>query len=259
MCNAHALSMVMVTYSATTFSLFQKSRKGVIMAENEVDAVAEVLKSVSISNAEGDKKTPQPDSNLCCICQEQCVNPVKLPCSHVFCFLCIKGVAARSNHCALCRQRINPDVLSNPSVINRDEIENAIQKSGESYRWYYEARNGGWWLYEQRTSTEMEKAFKDDKQSVRLQISGFYYVIDFENMVQYREDFPNRRRQIKRDKVSAETVKGVAGIVVRETERIATSGAQEGERKQPLDSQVGAGDSNGAESNPLVESNPDTW
>ena len=218
--------------------------------EQEVDAVAEVLKSVSITNAESGEKTHQQDSKLCCICQDQCVNPVKLPCSHVFCFLCIKGVAARSNHCALCRQRINPDVLSNPSVVNRYEIESTVQKSGESHRWYYEARNGGWWLYEQRTSMEMEKAFKDNEQSVRLQISGFYYVIDFEKMVQYREDFPNRIRQIKRDKVSAETVKGVAGIAVWETER---STGQDEDRKQSLGSEVGARD--GGDSEALAEAN----
>ena len=195
--------------------------------QDEVDTVTEALKSVSISKVDG--------KILCCICQEQCVNPVKLPCSHVFCYLCIKGVAARNSHCALCRQRINPEVLSNPSVINREEIQSTVQKSSESHRWYYEAKNGGWWLYEQRTSTEVEKAFKDGKQSVRLQISGFHYVIDFENMIQYREDFPNRRRQIKRDKVSAEAVKGVAGISVKESERKVKE-----EESQPLDSENGA-------------------
>ena len=76
-------------------------------------------------------------------------------------------------------------------------------------------------MYEQRTSTEIEKAYKDDKLSVRLQVSGFFYIIDLKSMVQYREDFPNRRRQIKRDKVNVEVVKGIAGIVVEknDTER----------------------------------------
>ncbi len=186
--------------------------------KEEVDAVSDLLKSVSISKTVGSNGDIQrPDSNHCCICQEQCVNPVQLPCSHVFCFLCIKGVAARNNHCALCRQRINPDVLSKPSVINRNEIRSTVERSSECHQWYYEARNGGWWLYEQRTSSEIEKAFKDEKESVRLQISGFYYVIDLKNLIQYREDFPSRRRQIKRDRVnSTEAVKGVAGIAVQE-------------------------------------------
>lgn len=206
--------------------------------EREVDAVTEVLQSVSISKSqstEGD----QSDSNLCCICQEQCVNPVKLPCSHIFCFLCIKGVAARSNHCALCRQQLNLDILSNPSIINRTEIESVIQESEEYYRWYYEAKNGGWWLCEQRTSTEMEKAFQDQRDSVRLQISGFFYTIDFKNMIQYREDIPSRRRQIKRDKISAETVKGVAGIVVKDTETDVGVHDEEDRKQTVVDPEVG--------------------
>jgi E3 ubiquitin-protein ligase RNF146 len=223
------------------------------MAESEVDAVAEALKSVSITNAkeDGEKTRHQkPGSNHCCICQEQCVNPVELPCSHVFCFLCIKGAAARNNHCALCRQRINPDVLSNPSVINRNEIATTIQRSGESYRWYYEARNGGWWLYEQRTSTEIEKGFKADKQRpLRLQISGFYYIVDFEKMLQYREEFPNRRRQIKRDKVSADTVKGVAGIVVQEINSPQESASDRKQLHDEGDTDGGNSHTNPAESN----------
>ncbi len=73
-------------------------------------------------------------------------------------------------------------------------------------------------MYEQRTSIEIENAFKQDKQSVRLQISGFYYIIDLKEMIQYREDFPNRIRRIMRERTSTETVKGVAGIVVQGTE-----------------------------------------
>jgi len=43
----------------------------------------------------------------CCICQEKCVNPVRLPCHHTFCYLCIKGVAVRNCKCALCMQKSN--------------------------------------------------------------------------------------------------------------------------------------------------------
>lgn len=83
------------------------------------------------------------------------------------------------------------------------------------YTWYYEAKSGGWWQYEQRALVEIEKAFKDGKKTMRLQISGFYYVVNFEEMIQYREDFPSRRRKIKRD-IIAEDVKGVAGIVIQD-------------------------------------------
>lgn len=159
---------------------------------------------------------PVDENNLCCICRENCVYPVRLPCSHVFCFLCMKGVAVRSNYCALCRHPIPPAFLTNPSLVNRDEIKIKLDQNGDSYEWYYEAKSGGWWLYEQRTSCEIERAFKDGKKNVRLQISGFSYIVDFEGYVQFREDFPGRRRRIKRDKVSAGAAKGVAGIALLE-------------------------------------------
>ena len=156
------------------------------------------------------------ESNMCCICQEPCVNPVQLPCTHIFCFLCIKGVAARNSHCALCRYPILPGFLTNPSVVNREELKTRLGgNTATSHKWYYEARNGGWWLYEHRTCNEIEKAFQDNRNTVRCQISGFYYTIDFTKMIQYREDIPSRRRKIKRDRVTTEVVKGVAGIVFR--------------------------------------------
>lgn len=181
------------------------------MAEkDDVSKLSERLGSVKLSGDMGDVDNPC----ICCICQEPCVNPVELPCSHVFCYLCIKGVAARNSHCALCRHRITRQVLDNPSVVNKAEIKNNIKKSSKSEGWYYEARNGGWWLYEQRASAEIERAYRDSEKTVQLQISGFQYVVDLENMVQYREGMPNRRRQIKRDKISEDAVKGVAGIAI---------------------------------------------
>ena len=150
---------------------------------------------------------------LCCVCQEEPVNPVELPCSHVFCFLCVKGVAARSGACALCRRHIPTGYLENPSVINSGALHSRLQTSGaDSYHWFYEGKNGGWWMYEDRTSSDIEKGFKNSAKSIKVQISGFIYVIDLENMVQAREDHPSRKRRIKRDTVSSAGVKGVAGI-----------------------------------------------
>lgn len=152
----------------------------------------------------------------CCICQEICVNPVQLPCTHVFCYLCIKGVAARNNRCALCRHRIPSGYLEDPSqsLVNKDQLKIQLEKSKDTQNnWFYEAKNGGWWMYEQRTSAEIERAYTDgDTKSVRIQISGFLYIIDLEGMVQYREDHPNRRRNIKRDVIRLDCVKGIAGI-----------------------------------------------
>ena len=99
--------------------------------------------------------------------------------------------------------------------MNGEEIRlNLDQNLVNSHEWYYEARSGGWWLYEKRLSKEIEAAYREKKKSCRVQISGFTYVVDFETCVQFREDYPNRRRKIKRDQVKEKDMKGVAGIAL---------------------------------------------
>ena len=70
-------------------------------------------------------------------------------------------------------------------------------------------------MYEKRTSSEIENAYNEQKKTLRIQISGFFYIVDFDKMVQFREDIPSRKRRIKRDVVRTEDVKGVAGISVQ--------------------------------------------
>ena len=83
--------------------------------------------------------------------------------------------------------------------------------------WFYESKNGGWWMYEHRVAEEIEKAFSDKKQQVHVQISGFLYTIDLIGMVQYRDDRPSRKRRIKRGGVCEESIKGVAGILIKDS------------------------------------------
>ena len=150
----------------------------------------------------------------CCICQEKCVNPVRLPCDHIFCYLCIKGVAVRNSRCALCRSPIPHGFLDRPAVVNKDEITSSLKQFATSHSWFYEAKDGRWWMYEHRTSSDIETAYTEQKKNLKIQISGFSYVVDFERMVQFREGIPNRQRRIKRDTVRSADVKGVAGIHV---------------------------------------------
>ena len=152
--------------------------------------------------------------HICCICREGCVNPVKLPCKHIFCFLCLKGVAARNNQCALCREPIPFGFLNKMVVLSKDEITTLTNSCST---WFYEAKNGGWWMYERRVAEEIEKAFNDKKEQIRVQISGFPYTIDLVSMVQYRDDKPNRKRKIQRGGVSDDSVKGVAGILIKDS------------------------------------------
>lgn len=155
-----------------------------------------------------DSKGCEEHKSECCVCQDVAVNPVKLPCSHVFCYLCVKGVAVRGGTCALCRQPIPRGFLDQPNVLSVD----CFNKSPEHYHWFYEGRRGGWWMYEDRTSTDIEKAYIEKVKLLKIQISGFHYVIDFDKMVQVRENHPSRTRKIKRDVVSSGGVKGIAGI-----------------------------------------------
>lgn len=156
----------------------------------------------------------------CAICLQSCVHPVRLPCCHVFCFLCVKGASWHSKRCALCRQQIPEDFLERPVLLSPEELKAAASglsrgggTAGESrgdFAWYYEGRNG-WWQYDERTSRELEDAFAKGRKSTEMLIAGFLYVADLENMVQYRRNEHGRRRKIKRDVVDIPK-KGVAGL-----------------------------------------------
>ena len=47
----------------------------------------------------------------------------------------------------------------------------------------YEGRNG-WWLYDERTSQEIEKSFKKADQRCELLIAGFLYIIGGDNFTE---------------------------------------------------------------------------
>uniref|UniRef100_UPI00398F7835 E3 ubiquitin-protein ligase rnf146 isoform X2 n=1 Tax=Pristiophorus japonicus TaxID=55135 RepID=UPI00398F7835 len=95
----------------------------------------------------------------CAICLQTCVHPVKLPCKHIFCFLCVKGASWQSRRCALCRQEIPEEFLDKPALLSPEELKAASRGNGE-YAWYYE---------------------------------------DLENMIQFRRNEHGRRRKMKRD------------------------------------------------------------
>jgi len=77
----------------------------------------------------------------CAVCLQSCIHPVKLPCSHIFCYLCVKGVAFQSRRCAMCRQEIPADFLLHPQLIDRAQLEKETTLD-DGYQWFYEGRNG---------------------------------------------------------------------------------------------------------------------
>lgn len=80
----------------------------------------------------------------------------------------------------------------------------------------YQAKSGGWWLYEERISLELESSYQSGSSELEVQISGFVYTVDFLRMVQFRQEKPDRVRHIKRTisegSDDGTSVRGVAGI-----------------------------------------------
>jgi len=143
----------------------------------------------------------------CAVCLDECLNGVRLECSHVFCYLCAKGSAQQSSstRCPVCRHPISQTYFDRPNLIG------AVRLPGAHMDWQYEGRNG-WWLYDCRTSREIQKAFDANEASVEVLIAGFVYVIDFSRMIQFRRNEPNRIRRIRRQPLDPNTTKGVAGL-----------------------------------------------
>ncbi|XP_039603755.1 E3 ubiquitin-protein ligase rnf146 [Polypterus senegalus] len=175
----------------------------------EVDHTVNMLSSNRKVNEPCSSAAPALTVPECAICLQTCVHPVRLPCRHIFCYLCVKGASWQSKRCALCRQEIPEDFLDKPTLLSPEELKAAGRGNGE-YAWYYEGRNG-WWQYDERTSRELEDAYGKGKKTTEMLIAGFLYVADLENMVQYRRNEHGRRRKIKRD-IADIPKKGVAGL-----------------------------------------------
>uniref|UniRef100_A0A034VU06 E3 ubiquitin-protein ligase n=1 Tax=Bactrocera dorsalis TaxID=27457 RepID=A0A034VU06_BACDO len=158
----------------------------------------------------------------CPICLQACIHPARLPCGHIFCFLCVKGVAYKNRRCAMCRREIPPEFLDHPDLVNGIDDICATKSTEDGYQWFYEGRNGGWWAYDPRSSNDIEDAYQtrmlgtsliDLEEDCRHEvlICGAIYTIDFGDMVQHPVQNPSRKRKICRSKHMP--TKGVAGIL----------------------------------------------
>ena len=161
-----------------------------------------------LGEIEGEEGEPS-SSPECPVCLQPCIHPVKLPCLHVFCFLCVKGAANQSKRCALCRRLIPINFFNEPTLIRKEDLVREMNVE-DGYLWFYEGTNG-WWQYDERTSKEIEERYKTGQKSFDLLIAGFLYIIDVENMLQVRRNDTTRRRRIKRDAANTPK-KGVAGL-----------------------------------------------
>ncbi|KAH8410729.1 hypothetical protein KR222_001816 [Zaprionus bogoriensis] len=69
----------------------------------------------------------------------------------------------------------------------------------------------GWWQYDDRTSQDIEEAFKKGDKSCSILVAGYVYIVDLEQLVQQRQNEPTRCRRVKRDLANIPK-KGVAGL-----------------------------------------------
>ncbi|XP_015114537.1 E3 ubiquitin-protein ligase RNF146 isoform X1 [Diachasma alloeum] len=175
----------------------------------------------------------------CAVCLQQCIHPAKLPCTHIFCYLCVKGVANQSKKCPMCRQEIPADFVERPQLVEIEESK--VPGTEEEYQWFYEGRNG-WWQYDPRTSLELETAYKQGKRTCELLIAGFLYIADFGSMLQLRRNDPSRHRRIKRDLHNVPK-KGVAGLRLNREEEPVIREIRGAERPaSPASDTMGTGD-----------------
>ncbi|XP_020816241.1 E3 ubiquitin-protein ligase rnf146 isoform X2 [Drosophila serrata] len=135
---------------------------GVVSAPTTPDAAGKSI------NVEAATTTSGEDSSLplaaagaleCPICLQTCIHPARLPCGHIFCFLCVKGVAYKNRRCAMCRREIPAEFLDHPQLVNGIEDICTTRATEDGYQWYYEGRNGGWWAYDPRTNEDIEIAY----------------------------------------------------------------------------------------------------
>nr|CAD7441735.1 unnamed protein product [Timema bartmani] len=102
--------------------------------------------------------------------------------------------------------------------------------------------NEGWWQYDERTSRELETAYKKGERLCELLIAGFLYIADFDAMLQLRRNDPSRRRRIKRD-LSTIPKKGIAGLRLEDSE---ASGEHNEENQSKMSGEESQGNSDGA-------------
>ena len=145
--------------------------------KEDLEVIDEVEAKKPKLEESGKEKEKEETEDSCPICYDKPLHPVTLPCGHVYCFLCGKGlVESGTSQCAMCRSVIPRDFFKHPNT----SVE--VEEEGQDFFWYYQGRNG-WWRFDERNNKDLEDSFQDKKEKVHFLICGHLYVIDFKKMV----------------------------------------------------------------------------
>lgn len=152
-----------------------------------------------------------PQLPMCGICHnDPPVNGIQLNCGHIFCYLCIKSASETIGSCAICRREIGHEFnFQEHQVIGTIK---APTPSPDGHYWFYEGFRG-WWLYDAETNQELEQAFRSGQPQFQKYIAGGVYIIDFQHMLQRRQDDEHgRARRVCRATLQLENILGMAGL-----------------------------------------------
>ncbi len=113
------------------------------------------------------QKTQSIIDEECTICGREMNLPFSLPCTHKFCYTCIKAhVEGTSATCPICRAVVSHSLLRDGEV---DIIDST------NVWWNYASRdNASWWKFEPTTSTFIEEAYQLYLKDNRFVVARIY-------------------------------------------------------------------------------------
>jgi E3 ubiquitin-protein ligase RNF146 len=182
-----------------------------------------IYKSTSINNNFKLIKENGNENDLCSICFDKFNLPIKIPCDHMFCFLCFKELCynLHSKICPLCRKHIPTTIINDIKFNKFNNKFNKNQLYTSSVYWMYNTKNGNnkWWLFDSNSNKEIEKKYseflKDEKIMCKLSICGFEFQLDYKNLVQINS-MTHDTRSIKRltdlNTLQSDKIVGISGI-----------------------------------------------